>query len=83
MNLNDGMDGQTLMRLIGIILWIFALLILLITYRVFALPVIGSNIIKGYFERESMFYSSSLALSVLLLAIGTFLIVYPFKKSRK
>ncbi|NIO45115.1 MAG: hypothetical protein GTN36_06230 [Candidatus Aenigmarchaeota archaeon] len=77
------MDGQTIMRLVGIVLWIAAVLILMATYSVLAKPTLETELSKGFFEVESMYYSGSLVLSILFLTIGTFLIVYPFKKLKK
>jgi len=76
------MYGQTAMRLTGIILWILAIIILMATYGVLAKPMLESELSKGFFEKKSIYYDVSLVLSVLFLTIGTFLIVYPFKKSK-
>ena len=76
------MDGQTIMRLAGIVLWVLAVLILMATYGVLAKPMLETELTKGFFERESIYYSGSLVLSILFLTIGTFLIAYPLKKSK-
>ncbi len=77
------MDGQTIMKLVGIILWVLAVLILMATYGFLAKPMLEAELTKGFFERESIYYGGSLVLSVLFLTIGTFLIVYPLKKRKK
>jgi len=74
------MFDQTVMRIAGIILWILAILILMASYGVLAKPFLETELTRSFFERQSIYYSGSLVLSVLLLTLGTFLIVYPFKK---
>jgi len=76
------MYSQTSMRLAGIILLILSIIILMSTYGVLAKPFLGSELIRSYIERESIYYGSSLILSVLLLTLGTFLTVFPFKETK-
>jgi len=76
------MDGKTAMRLAGIILWLLAIIILMATYGILAKPMLESELSKGLFEKKPIYYDGSLVLSILFLTIGTFLIVYPFKKSK-
>jgi len=76
------MNGQKFIRLLGVVFWILAILIFMATYGVLAKPLLVSELNKGFFERESMYHDVSFVLSILLLTTGTFLIVYPFKKSK-
>ena len=72
--------GQTIYRIIGVIFWIAAIIILMATYGVFAKPSLENYLSKGLFNESSTSYNSYLISSILLLAAGTFLIIYPFKK---
>jgi len=74
------MKGQTGLRIIGIVFWIIAIIILMATYGVFAKPQFESQIKKGSIESSSIFFNSSLILCILLLTVGTFLMIYPIKK---
>ncbi len=74
------MYDQTVMRIAGIILWILAIIILMASYGVLAKPMLETELARGFFEREPIYYNSSFVLSILLLTLGTFLIVYTFKK---
>jgi hypothetical protein len=73
------MFGQTAIRIIGLIFWILAIIIIMATYGVLAKPLLETELSKGLFGKES-FYNISIVLSVLFLTVGTFLITYPFKK---
>lgn len=74
------MYGQATMRIIGIIFWVAAIIIIMATYGVLAKPSLETVLRKGSLERGSIYYSGSLILGILFLTMGTFLIVYPFKK---
>ena len=74
------MHGQTYLKVIGIIFWVVAILLIMATYGVFGKPLLEQYLSKGFLERASSYYNSSPVLIILLLTIGTFLIIYPFKK---
>ncbi len=76
------MRGQTIMRITGIIFWVIAIIILMATYGVFAKPILENELNKGFFSGETVYHTSSLVFSILFLTLGTFLIVYPFKKKK-
>ena len=74
------MHGQTAFKILGIVFWIIAIVIIMATYGVLGKPLLESGLSKGLFEGEYKYSDSYFVLSVLLLTMGTFLIVYPFKK---
>ena len=76
------MKAQSFTRVVGIIFWILAVLILMATYGVLAKPLLEEELGLGFFKRGSIYYSSSIVISILLLTIGTFLVVYPFRKPK-
>lgn len=76
------MDGQSLMRIIGLVFWVLAIVIIMATYGVLAKPLLETELTKGFLGKESTLYGTSLVLSILFLTIGTFLMVYPLKKSK-
>jgi hypothetical protein len=50
------------------------------TYGIFAKPSLEKELSKGLFNETSTYYNGCMILGILLLTIGTFLIIYPFKK---
>jgi len=72
--------GQTIFRIIGVIFWVIAIIILMATYGIFAKPSLEKELSKGLFNETSTYYNGCMILGILLLTIGTFLIIYPFKK---
>lgn len=67
-------------RVIGVIFWVIAVILLMATYGFFAKPSLEKELSKGLFNESSTYYNDYLIISILLLAAGTFLIIYPFKK---
>lgn len=72
--------GQTVFKIIGVVLWVIAIIILMATYGIFAKPSLESNLSRGAFFESLTSYNVYLVSSILLLTAGTFLIIYPFKK---
>ena len=73
-------DGQTVYRIIGVIFWMIAIIILMATYGIFAKPSLEKDLSKGAFYESLTSYNVYFVSSILLLTAGTFLIIYPFKK---
>jgi len=74
------MRGQAFTRVLGVLFWIIAVIILMATYGVLAKPTLERELNKGFFEIPKAYHNNALTLSVMLLTIGTFFIIYPFKK---
>lgn len=72
--------GQTFFKIIGIVFWFIAIIILMATYGIFAKPSLESYLSRGAFYETLTSYNVYLVSSILLLTAGTFLIIYPFKK---
>jgi hypothetical protein len=72
--------GQTLFKILGVVLWVIAIIILMATYGILAKPSLESDLSRGAFYGSLTSYNVYLISSILLLTVGTFLIIYPFKK---
>jgi len=80
------MLGQTFMKILGILFWVIAIIILMASYGILSKPVFATGISKGFIQisyEDFMLYNNSLVLSVFFLIIGMFLIFSSSRKKQK